>query len=181
MQFRGPLPGAVIAQVILINAVNNVRDPPRAAKLLQHREQFILAMEAAIRPVFCVIRDFRILGRHILMANSELLRKSLSVTLVRFRNRCRIGGNGDCIVAQRLFRGPCQDRRNRRLPNTPQSRDPCRAIPRSADLALSCIPPLLQRHVAVFAFFILRFGFRNQAGRRYAVHFFHPNQTNALG
>ena len=84
------LPGTIIAQIVLVHAVNDVRDAPFRADLLQNGEQLVFAMEAAIGIVLHVVRILKLVRLDILVPDSKLAGEGLGVKLVRFRNGSRI-------------------------------------------------------------------------------------------
>ena len=92
---RGVLARTVIAQVVLVDAVDDVRDASRRADFFQPREQLVLAVEAAVGIIGDVVRIFELVCLDVLVANIRFAGELLGIALVRLRNRGRIGGDRD--------------------------------------------------------------------------------------
>ena len=105
---RGILAGAVVAQVVGIYTVDDVGDAALAADFFQAREQFVLAVEAAVGVVLQVIGIFEFARLDIFVRDSELPHESLGIALVRLRDGGRIRGYGQSVGAERLVRSPRQ-------------------------------------------------------------------------
>jgi len=56
MQLRRPLPGPVVAEIVDVHTINDVRDAALGAQRLELREQLVLAMEATVNVVLDIIR-----------------------------------------------------------------------------------------------------------------------------
>ena len=109
--FGGVLAGPVIAQVVHIHAVGDMLDAALARHDFQAREEFVLAMETAVRIVLYVVRIIELARLDVFVAETAFARESLGVALVRFGDGSGIRGNGQRILAQHAMRGPCQIRR----------------------------------------------------------------------
>ena len=104
----GILARAIVAQVVQIHAVDDVFVAALAAHLRQAREQFVLAVEAAVRVVADVVGIVEFVGLDVLVRDAEALDEGLGIALVRLGQRCRIGGHGDGVRSQHAIRRPRQ-------------------------------------------------------------------------
>jgi len=105
-------------------------DAARFAHFLQPLEQFILAVEAAVRVVLQVIGILKLVRRDHLVPDAELAREVDGVAFVGFRDGSGIGRDSYRLLSQRPVRGPGQIRRVRstgvghdHLAHVPQDRE----------------------------------------------------------
>ena len=105
---RGVLARTVVAEVVHVDAVDDVLVAALAAHLFQAREQLVLAVEAAVGTIAHVIGIVELLGRDVLVDDAEAFHEGLGIALVRFRKRSGIRRDGHCIGAQRAVRRPRQ-------------------------------------------------------------------------
>ena len=79
-----------------------------AADRFQAREQFVLAVEAAVGTVAHVVGIFEFAGLDILVDDAEACHEGLRIALVRFRKRGGVRGDRHGIGAQGAVRRPRQ-------------------------------------------------------------------------
>src|SRR5579864_4156482 len=106
MDFRSVLSWPVVAQVVLIHAVDDMGNTALAPHIIETREQLVFAMKTAVLIVLEVIGIFELVSVDVLVGNSELADKIFGIAFVRFRNRCGIRGDGDGLLAEYAMRGP---------------------------------------------------------------------------
>src|ERR1035437_10439443 len=71
-----------------------------SSDLCKAGEQFVLAMEAAVRTVTHVIRVVEFLRLHVLVNDAEAVHEGLGIALVRFGKRGGVGGDSDGVRSQ---------------------------------------------------------------------------------
>src|SRR5260370_16632538 len=84
MKLRSFLPRPVVTKVVDIHAVDNVLDATGCAQCVQLSEQFVLAMEAAVRIVLDIIRVVEFVCFDVLVLNPTLTRERPGIPLLRF-------------------------------------------------------------------------------------------------
>ena len=104
----GGLARPVIAQVIYVDAVNDVLEAALAAHLFQSREQLVLAVEAAVGIVLRIIRVGELAGLDVFVGDAKLRGERFGIALVRFRNGGGIGRDRQRSGAHRAVRRPRQ-------------------------------------------------------------------------
>ena len=104
----GALSRTVVAQVVHIHAVDDVLEAALTPHRFQAREQFVLAVEAAVGTVAHVVRVFELARLDILVDDAEACHEGLRIALVRFRQRGGVRGDGHGVGAQRAVRRPRQ-------------------------------------------------------------------------
>src|ERR1700733_7486556 len=106
MQLPRSLAGAIIAQIVDIDSVDDVRDAPLPGSFIELREQLILTVKTAVAIVLHVIGIIELVGRDVLVAKALDARELLGVGLVRIGERSGIRRDGDGLVAESAMRGP---------------------------------------------------------------------------
>ena len=71
MQLRGALAGTIVAQIVDIHSVDDVRDAALARHFVEPGKQLVLAVEAPVRIVLDVIRIVEFVGRDVLVAEAR--------------------------------------------------------------------------------------------------------------
>jgi hypothetical protein len=104
--FGGVLSRAIVAEVIEVDAVDDMANGALAAELFEAGEKLVFAVEAAVGAVADVVRVVELVGLDELVSDAELSRKGLGVALVRPGERRRIGGDGKGPAAEGLMGGP---------------------------------------------------------------------------
>ena len=89
----GLLAGPIIAQIVGIHAVNDVRNAALAADFFQPLEQFVLAMETTVRIIPQIIRIFELVRLDVFVRDTELAHEGFGIALMRLRDRSRIRGH----------------------------------------------------------------------------------------
>src|SRR5215472_167161 len=108
MLLRGGLAGAIIAEVILVHAIDDVLVAALAADFAKTREELVFAVEAAVGVVAQVIGIVELAALDVFVHDAELLHEGFEIALVGFGQRRRIGGDGEGAGAQHAMRGPRQ-------------------------------------------------------------------------
>src|ERR1700736_5849779 len=106
MQFGRFLTRPVIAEIVLIYAVNNVHDTALASDPVEPREQLVFAMETAVRVVLYIIRVIEFMRLDIFVRNGELIHESFGIAFVGFGDGSGISGDGDGVRPQYAVGGP---------------------------------------------------------------------------
>jgi hypothetical protein len=76
------LAGTEVARIVGVDAVNDVGNAAVAADLVEAREQFVLAVEAAVGAVAGVVGVIELVGLDVLVADTVAADEGLSVALV---------------------------------------------------------------------------------------------------
>src|SRR6266699_7018087 len=100
MLFRSALAGTVVAKIVDIHTVYNVRDAPLPGDFIETREQFILAVEAAVGTIGCVLGIIELAGGYVFVTDAVLAGERLSVEFVRLGKRGRVRGNGHGVITK---------------------------------------------------------------------------------
>ena len=93
MKFRGILPRAIVAEIVHVDAVDDVRNSTLTPDLLQAFEKLVLTVEAAIGVVLEIIGILEFVRRNQLVPDAELPGELDGVALVRFGDRGGVGRN----------------------------------------------------------------------------------------
>ena len=100
MFFCGALTGAVVATVVGVHAVGDVRKAELSAEILHAFEKFGLAVEAAIGIIALVLGIFEFFGLDDAQGNAVRLCKGLGLLHVAAGETWRVGEDGEHAVAE---------------------------------------------------------------------------------
>lgn len=106
MDFCGALAGAVIAEVVDVDAVDDVIEAAIGSDIVHDAEEFILAVEAAVGVVRDVSGVFEFAGRDHLVEDAVSDGEIDGIALMGIGDGGGIGRDGDGIVAEGFFSGP---------------------------------------------------------------------------
>ena len=87
MESGGILSRTVVAQIVHVHAISDVRNPALPADFFQTIEQFVLAVEAAVCVVFEIVGILELVRRDQLVPYSEQPRELDRIPLMRRRDR----------------------------------------------------------------------------------------------
>jgi len=93
------LAGAVVAQIVAIDAVDHRGDSAGARRVIEAGEQLVFAMEAAVAIVLDVVGIVELARLDVFVADPVFAGKRLGIALVRFGERCGIGSDRNGAVA----------------------------------------------------------------------------------
>ena len=108
MNFGGALTGAVVAEVIDIDAIDDVLNATIGSNFVHDAKEFIFAVKAAIGIVGDVLGILEFAGGNHFMKDSVGFGEIDGITLVGFRDRGGICCDGDGVVTERFFGSPSQ-------------------------------------------------------------------------
>jgi hypothetical protein len=108
MQLSCPLTGAIVAQVIRVHAVNDVRNSPLGRLGGELREELVLAVKTAIGSVLNVVRVLKLIGRNVFVAEAVSGGELFRIALVRLGNGRRIRSDCDGAITKDFVRGPSE-------------------------------------------------------------------------
>ncbi len=111
MHFGGTLARTVIAQIVFVHAIDDVRIAAFSRERLQPNEQLILAVKAAVFIVLDVIGIFEFVSIDVLVPEPAFASEGFGIALMRGRDGGRISRDGDRVSPVRAVR-PTPDRRN---------------------------------------------------------------------
>src|SRR6478736_368805 len=108
MNSRRVLTWTVIAQIILIHAVEDVVHTSGGSDFFQPGEEFVFAVKTPVRIVGDVFRVVELVGLNVLVENAGLASERLCIVFVRCGNGGRISSNRNRLVAEYLGCRPGQ-------------------------------------------------------------------------
>src|SRR5689334_23078716 len=108
MNARGVLARAVVSEIVLVYAIDDVFDSALPAYFLQTIEQFVFAVKTAVGIIGDVFGILELECRDVLMPNPVLFGKKFGVTFVGFGDGCRVRRNCYRSGPQRPLGGPCE-------------------------------------------------------------------------
>jgi hypothetical protein len=105
---RRALAGTEVPIVVQVAAVSDVRKPALGAESLHLREEFVLAVEAALRVVALVVRIGELVGRERFYRDRVLCREGQCRRKLRARKRSRVSNDSEHARAKYLVRDECE-------------------------------------------------------------------------
>jgi len=100
-----------IALIIRVHAVGDDVEAVLRAKLFHHRKQLVFAMEAPRSVILAVVRALQLRSLDDRERNVLLLRKRNRILHLGSRQAWRISQHREHLLAERLMRRPCEERR----------------------------------------------------------------------
>lgn len=100
--FGGALAGTPVAEIVDVDAIDNIRDAAFLAHLIQAGEEFVFAVEAAVFIVFDVFGVIEFEGFDVFVADVEVAGELFGVAFVGFGDGGGIGGDGNGVLADGL-------------------------------------------------------------------------------
>jgi hypothetical protein len=104
--FGGALAGTPVAEIVDVDAVDNIRDPAFLAHFIQAGEEFVFAVEAAIFVVLYVFGVIEFEGFDVFVADVEVAGELFGVAFVGLGDGGGIGSDGDGVFTDGLDGGP---------------------------------------------------------------------------
>lgn len=106
MGFGGALAGTPVAEIVDVDAVDDIRYPAFLAHLIQTGEEFVFAVEAAVFVVLYVFGVIEFEGFDVFVADLEIAGELFGVAFVGLGDGGGIGSDGDGVFTDGLDGGP---------------------------------------------------------------------------